>query len=484
MRLHVVLRYVGFVLLFNALFLLISAIISILNSESSTFPLLYSALVSALFGAFPLIFVPPSDYITNREGLFIVVSSWLLSCLAGTLPYMLWGGEFTFTNAWFESVSGYTTTGSTILSNIEALPLGLLFWRSATHLIGGIGIILFVLSVLPSIGIAGLVLYRMEMSQLARENFRYNAKTTLKVLLTIYLSLTVLESIALMFCGMNLFDAVTHSFATIATGGFSPKNTSIAHYNNLAMETVILIFMVLSGIHFALLFATVFEKSRNLWKSTVVRYYLAAMMVGVLMATIDVHGASYQSWGEALRYSAFQIVSVGTSTGFANSDSSVWPPISQILLLFFSLQCACTGSTSGGIKTDRVVILFKALAKQIKQIQHPHAVIPVRINNNPVPDEVLSMGILYIIAYLGIVFIASVGLIAVGMDMLSAFSASVATTGNVGPGLGTVGSMSNFSHVPGTGKWILTFTMLLGRLEIYGLLIFVLHFFRPPKGNY
>lgn len=484
MRLHVILRYVGFVFLINALFLSISAIISALNAESSVFPLLYSTIVTALFGAFPLIFVPPSRQITNNEGVIIVIASWLLSCLVGTLPYILWGGKFTFTNAWFESVSGYTTTGSSILANIEALPLGLLFWRSATHWIGGMGIIIFVLSVLPSMGIARMVLYRSEMSPLARENFRYNAKTTLKILLTIYVGLTFLETLALLFCGMNVFDAITHAFGTIATGGFSPKNSSIAYYGSPSIELAIMIFMILSGIHFALLFSTVFEKSKKLWKSTVVRYYLSAILVGIMITTLDVHRDQFQSWTEALRYSAFQIISVGTSTGFANTDTSIWPSLSQVLLIFFSLQCACAGSTSGGIKTDRIVLLGKALRKQIRLLQHPHAIIPVRINGSNIHDDVLAMGMLYVAVYLCLVFVASILLIATGVDLLSAFSGSVAATGNVGPGLGSVGSMSNFGDIPSFGKWILTFAMLLGRLEIYGLIVFFLPHMWKTKANH
>jgi trk system potassium uptake protein len=480
MRPHVILRYVGFVLLFNSSFLFIAAMISLFNSEFAFFPLLYSVLVLSLFGVFPLIFVPAPSHITNIEGFVTVVASWLISCLAGSLPYILWGGEFTFTNAWFESVSGYTTTGSSILTNIEALPLGLLFWRSATHWIGGMGIILFVLSVIPSMGVAGMILYRTEMSALARENFRYNAKTTMKILLTIYVGLTLIETVALLLCGMNLFDAITHAFGTIATGGFSPKNMSIAHYQSTSIEIVIIIFMILSGIHFALLFSTIFEKSTNLFKSTIVRYYLAALFIGVAITTINVYGNQFESWTEALRYSAFQIISVGTTTGFANADSSVWPPLSQILIIFFSLKGACAGSTSGGIKTDRIVILGKAFIKQIKMLQHPRAVIPVRVHGSSIHDDVLAMSLLYIVIYMCLVFITTTLLIALGVDMLSAFSGTVATTGNVGPGLGTVGSTGNYSAIPIPGKWILSFTMLLGRLEIYGLIIFFLpHIWRP-----
>jgi trk system potassium uptake protein TrkH len=472
MRLHVILRYIALVLLLNAAFLLISALISGFNSDSAFFPLLYSFLVVILFAVFPLIFVPATMDISNKEGLIIVVSSWLLSCLLGTMPYVLWGGEFTFTNAWFESVSGYTTTGSSILTNIEALPLGLLFWRSATHWVGGIGIIIFVLAVLPSIGISGLVLYRTEMSSHALQNFRYRTRQSVQILLSVYLGLTVLETLALLLCGMNLFDAVTHSFATIATGGFSPKNASIGYYNSISIEVVIIIFMIFSGIHFGLLFSAISGKINDLWKSTVVRYYLLALLIGVIITTITVHGSHFQSWREALRYSAFQIISVGTSTGFGTSDTSIWPPLTQLLLIFFILQCACAGSTSGGIKVDRLVVFAKSILRKSKQIQHPKGVFVIKINEEKIDDTIVDLGVLYISLYVGIVFISAVVLTAFGVDALSAFSGSAATMGNVGPGLGTVGSAGNFAHIPSFGKWILTCTMLLGRLEIYGLIIF------------
>ncbi len=474
MRLNIVIRYVGFVLLINAVFLFIASMISVIYRDQALGPLLYSSVVTALFGVFPLIFVPPSKTITNNEGLVIVVSSWLLSCLVGTLPYVLCGGEFTFTNAWFESVSGYTTTGSSILTNIEVLPPGLLFWRATTHFLGGMGIIIFVLSVLPSMGIAGMVLYRSEMSPLAKESFRQNARGTLRILFTIYIGLICLETLVLLLSGMNLFDAVTHSFATIATGGFSSKNGSIAHYNSLTIEIVIIIFMILSGIHFGMLFSAIFERHKNIFKSTIVRYYVLAIIIGVILTSFDLHGKQYPGWLDALRYAAFQIISIGTSTGFANADSSIWPSLAKILLIFFALQCACAGSTSGGIKADRLVIFGKAVIKQLRLLQHPRAIIPVRIDNKIIQDDVLTMGVLFICVYLSIVFIATIFLILLGVDLLSAFSGVVATTGNVGPGLGTVGSIGNFNHIPALGKWILTGTMLLGRLEIYGLIIFFL----------
>lgn len=471
MRPHILLRYIGVVLVFNAAFLTISAIISAVNRDSSFLPLFYSAVITLLFGAFPLIFVPPARQITNKEGFMIVMSSWLLSCLVGVIPYILWGGEFTLANAWFESVSGFTTTGSTILNDIEAIPKGLLFWRAATHWIGGIGIVVFVLSVLPAMGSARMVLYRSEMSSLAMDNFRHSTAKTLQILLVVYVGLTVLQTVLLTLCGMSLFDAVTHSFATVATGGFSTKNLSVAAFDNLAAEVIIIVFMILSGIHFGLLFNAITESPRDLWKSSVVKYYLLSLAIGIACVTVDIHGRIFPTWPAALRYASFQVLSVGTSTGFATADSAIWPPFAQLIIIFFTLQCSCAGSTSGGIKADRIVIFWKSVIKRIKKLQHPSAVVVVKINNESINDDVIEMSVLYIALYIMIVFITSALLTAMGVDSLTAFSGSAATMGNVGPGFGTVSSLGNFSQIPDLGKWILSANMLLGRVEIFGLIL-------------
>jgi trk system potassium uptake protein TrkH len=470
-RYHVILRYVGFVLLVNAAFLAFSAGISAFRHESDLLPLLYSSLVLLLFGIFPLIFVPATTHIRNDEGLIIVVLSWLLCCLAGVLPYVLYGGEFTFTNAWFESVSGFTTTGSSVLTHVEALPFGLLFWRASTHWIGGIGIIVFVLSVLPTISQAAMVLSRAEISPLAKNNFQYRAQKTLRILLTVYVSLTLLETISLIVCGMSLFDAVTHSFATIATGGFSVKSLSIAHYDSIAIESVISIFMILSGIHFGLLFLAAGGKFRAMWRSTVVRYYIGALFAGVILVSISIYGRVYSDWIDALRHASFQVISLGTSTGFASADSSGWPAFAILIMIFFTLQCACSGSTSGGIKTERIVILLKSIRARILKLRHPKAVVSVRFEGTFVNEDVLASSLLFICIYLLVVFLATVSLTAFGVDILSAFSGSAAAMGNVGPGFGRVGSLANYSHLPGVAKWILTMVMLLGRLEIFGLIL-------------
>ena len=474
MRVQIIIRYVGIILLVNAVFLFLSAAISLFTGDSAFFPLAYTCLIAVLFGTFPFVFVPGAKEISNKEGFAILVSSWLLACLFGMVPYAMWGGEFTITNAWFESVSGFTTTGSSILTNIETLPAGLLFWRSATHWIGGVGIIVFALAVMPTMGKVGLALYRTEVSALAAMNFRLQTQKTLQMIMYVYVGLTVLETLALLLCGMSLFDAINHAFATIATGGFSTKNLSIAHYSSIAIETVIMTFMILSGANFGLLFLAVRGDIKALLNSTVFRYYLLALVVGVVLVVLNLYGTVYSGWTKALRYGAFQVISVGTSTGFATTDSNVWPPFAQLVLIFFILQCACSGSTSGGIKADRMVLLWHAIKKRIMRIEHPHAVVKAKIDYMAIDNDVLEASILFIVIYVGIVFLSSLFLTILGVDILTSFSASAATMGNVGPGFGLVGSMGNFAQIPEMGKWILTGDMLLGRLEIYGIFLFLL----------
>ena len=473
MRIDVVLRYVALTLLLNALFMAIASAISFAEGDTAFLPLLYSTIVCGLFGVFPLIFVPPSQNITNKEGLLIVATSWLVTCLFGTLPYILWGGPFTPINAWFESVSGFTTTGSTILVNVEGLPQGLLFWRASTHWIGGIGIIIFVMAVLPYLGLAEMVLFRSEISALARDTFHTRARKAIQIIAGVYLVLTLLETIALMIAGMNLFDAVTHSFATIATGGFGTRNNSIAYFQSPVIEMVIMVFMVLSGVNFLLLFLAVTGKVRDILRAPVIHYYIIVMLIGIAVTVWNLHTADTIPWVRSLRESAFNVISVATSTGFATADTAVWPGTAQILLMFFALQCACSGSTSGGIKTDRIMLLGKAFKQQLLRIMHPNAVVSVRVGKNVVSDDVVNAAVLYIMVYLAIVFVAAMLLTLTGVDIVAAISGAIACMGNVGPGLGSVGSMANFAHIPDTGKLIYSAVMLLGRLEIYALFILI-----------
>ncbi len=473
MRVQVVLRYLGFVLFFNAAFLLIAAIISAAGGDNAFYSLIFSFIVCSLLGLVLIFFAPPAFDITNNEGLFIVVCSWLLSCLVGTLPYILWGSPFTFVNAWFESVSGFTTTGASIIYNIEGLAPGLLFWRSATHWMGGVGIIVFVLAVMPSMGSASMVLYRNEVSPLVQESFNYRTQKTLKILLYVYIGLTVLETLLLFFQGMGIFDAVTHSFATVATGGFSTKNTSVAHFASLGIELTLICFMILSGIHFGLLYQAITGNHHYLRDSAILRYYLTALLIGVCLVAVNLHGTVYGQWTEAFRHAAFQVVSIGTSTGFASADSAIWPAMAQLIIIFFTLQCACSGSTSGGIKVDRVILAWKSLLRRLVRLRHPRAIEVVKLDQVSVSDEVVETALIYIILYLAVLLFSALLITGFGIDIMTAFSGAAAAMGNVGPGFGAVGSMSNYSHLPETVKLILTVDMLVGRLEIFGLILFV-----------
>lgn len=470
MRTEIVIRHIGLVLIFNAIFLFISFLISLFLAESSAASLLYSALVALVFGLFPLIYVKSSDYLTILEGTSIVVFGWLTTCLVGSLPYILWGGEFSVIDAWFESVSGFTTTGSTIINDIEALPKGLLFWRSATHWLGGIGIILFTILILPGSNTSKLVLLNTEMSPLAKTNFKYRAVEILRILIYVYLGLTVLETVLLKVAGMSFFDAVNHSFATIATGGFSTKNLSIASYNSISIEVIIMIFMVLSGVHFGLTFNTITGNKKNLFKSSIFKAYISFLFIGIVLVALKLYLNGMYSWWDSVRYASFQVISLGTTTGFATVDTAHWPSFTIIVLIYFTIQCAMIGSTSGGLKFDRIFIFFKSIVKQIKSIQHPRAVLSLKIDGNPINEKTELHTMIFIILYLGIILITTLLLTFLNIDTLTAFSGSAATIGNVGPGFAHVSSLGNYSDLPNLGKLILSINMILGRLEIFGII--------------
>ncbi|MDX9846453.1 MAG: TrkH family potassium uptake protein [Tenuifilaceae bacterium] len=471
MRPHIIIRYIGLVLVLSAGLMFLSFLVSVYYGDSGQTPLLLSCILTALTGAFPTVFVPPTSQISNKEGYVIVVLSWILICFFGMLPYVMWGGEFSLVNAWFESVAGFTTTGSTILKDIEALPMGLLFWRSATHWLGGIGIILFMLVIVPALGKARMSLSRLEMSPLAKTNFHYRTNKTLRVVILVYLGLTIAQTVLLYFFGMNLFDAVTHTFGTVATGGFSPKNASIGHYNSLAIEITVIVFMFLAGMHFGVLYNAFSFKRTKWYKSSIVQFYTFSILAGIVFVTLNIWGKGYESFPQALRYAAFQVVSISTTTGYATADTTIWPPFSVMILIFFTFQCACAGSTAGGIKVDRVVIFFQTLRRQVLKLQHPQAVIPVRVDGQPIDDETVDSVLLFIVLYVLILFLTGLALTAMGVDITTAFSASAATISTVGPGFGEVGSTSNYALIPDLGKILLTFNMLLGRLEIFGLML-------------
>ncbi len=472
MRPDVILRYMGMILLLDAGMMAASAAVSLASGmDTGFYPLLMSFLLTGALGAFPLIFVSRSEQITNKEGYFIVVGSWLVSCVVGSFPYLMWGGEFSLADAWFESVSGYTTTGSTILGNVEALPRGLLFWRSSTHLLGGVGVVMFALVVLPALGRTKMTLSSVEISSMAKDNYRYRTQKMVQVLLVVYLGMVAAETGLLRMAGMGWFDAVNHSFSTVATGGFSTRNLSIAYYDNPAIEIIITVFMVLSSIHFGVIFATITGKANNIFNSEVTRYYLGCLAAGSLAIAVSLWAASeYPTFGEALRTACFQLASIASTTGFATADTNVWTSLAMAIILLFSLQCGMAGSTAGGIKADRVLLSMKVMKARILQQQHPNAIIRIKLNNIIQDREVVGSAMLFIVIYLLLLFVGTVLVTAFGVDLVTAGSSIVASMGNIGPGFGQVGSMGNYSALPEPVKFIETLFMLLGRLEIFGFI--------------
>lgn len=472
MRLNVVLRYVGMVLLFVAAFMLLSAMIALYGDRDSSFsPLLLSTLLTALLGAFPLLFVDKSDQITTKEGYCIVVGAWLVSCVVGMFPYLIWGGEFNLVNAWFESVSGFTATGASILNDIEGLPRGILFWRISSAWIGGIGVVMFALVILPSMGRNKLTLSSVELSALAKDNYRYRTQIIVRILLVVYVGLTMVTTVLLHMAGMNWFDALNHGMSAAATCGFSTKNTSIAYFNSPLIETIIIGTMIAAGLHFGLIFATVTGKRHNVFRSEVTRIYLAIIVVVTLVIGVSLRVEDvYPSLVTSMRHALFQTVALITTSGFATADSSVWTPLAIVLLMFCSFMCACAGSTSGGLKVDRVLLAFKVIRNKIKQQQHPAAVLRVRVDGMMQESGTLEAVMTFIVIYIALIFIGTLFSALCGVDLMTSFSSSLASMGNVGPAFGEVGSMSNFSRLPAAVKLSNTLLMLFGRLEIFGLI--------------
>lgn len=472
MRIDLVLRYVGMVMLFIAAFMLVSVGISYASGVDSAFyPLLLSALLTALLGAFPQIFVEKKGHLSTKEGFAVVVGSWLVACIVGMFPYLIWGGEFNLINAWFESVSGFTTTGATILNDIEALPRGLLFWRMSSTWIGGMGVVMFALVILPSMGRSKMTLSNVELSTLAKENFNYRTQVIVRILLVVYVGLTLLSLVSLKMAGMNWFDSLCHAMSAVATSGFSTKNLSIAFYNSPAIETILILTMAISGIHFGLIYATVTGKRNNVFRSEVTRYYVSMLLVMSLLIAISLYGADlYSTFSTSFRHAVFQVVSVTTTSGFATADTNLWTPFAVVILIVGSLVCASAGSTTGGLKINRLILAVKMMKARLLQQRHPNAVIRVRLDGMIQEHDMLHSVMVFIVAYVVLILIGALIGTMWGLDLTTAFTGSVACMGNIGPGFGEVGSMDNFASMPAVIKGVDSLLMLFGRLEIFGLI--------------
>ena len=452
--------------------LLSAAVSAIYGFDSAFSPLLLSSLITFLFGIFPLIFVRREKDINTREGIAILILAWLLSCIFGMLPYILWGGEFTVANAWFESSSGITTSGATILEDIESLPHGLLFWRSSTHYIGGLGVVVFIMMILPAFGAVRFRMSKMEVMDISRDNYHYATDKFIKVVVTVYLGLTAAAIVSLLLAGMPLFDAVNHALSVCATGGFSTRNASIAAYDSPLIEIILMVFMILASLHFGLIYSSFATRSFKVLQNPVTKFYLLTIFVTSIAIALDIYfGKAVEGFGQSLRVAFFEVIATISTTGFAIADTNGWPVFSTMLMIAVAVQCGCSGSTTSGLRTDRVWILRKAAHAQLTRMAHPNAVVQVRSGNSVVDNELLTSVSIYVILYFVLAFFFALIYSFFGFDLHETISVSVAMMSNVGPAYGSVGTMSNYAAVAPLAKWIMGLQMIIGRLGIFSALM-------------
>lgn len=475
MNLGIISRNVGIALICNAIFMLLSAGVAALYSFDSSFsPLVLSALITGIFGIFPLIFVRRSRDINTREGLAILLLAWLLSCIFGMLPYVLWGGEFSLVNAWFESASGITTTGATILQDIEALPHGLLFWRSSSHYIGGLGVVVFIMMILPSFGSVRFRMSKMDVLDVSRENYHYVSNKYVRVIVTVYAGITILSFVSLLLAGMPLFDAANHALSVTATGGFSTRNASIAAFDSPLIEGILIFFMIVATLHFGLIYASFASRSFKVLRNPVTKFYLFTILLTGLAVTLDLYFShTVDGFLQALREGFFEVTATISTTGFAIADTNGWPVFSTLILLFVAMQCGCSGSTTSGLRSDRVLILMQACRAQIVKFAHPNAVVHVRTGGTIIERDLLESVTTFTILYLFFTFIGGLIYSLFGFDLLESIGISIAMMSNVGPAFGSVGTMANFAAVPALAKVIMGIQMIIGRLGIVSILMII-----------
>jgi trk system potassium uptake protein TrkH len=471
-NLKIILKIMGFLLLVEGIFMLFSLPFSLYYQDGQHMAILLSFLITSGTGftIYTLTGKREKSTVNKREGFVIVTMTWVLISFFGTLPYLLSGTIPSFTNAFFETMSGFTTTGASILTDIEALPRSILFWRSMTHWIGGMGIIVLTVAILPFLGIGGMQLYSAEMPGVTKDKLHPRITETAKRLWGIYILFTIVETVLLMLGGMDLFDGLCHSFGTMATGGFSTKNASVADFSPY-IQYVIIFFMFLAGTNFTLHYMILQGRTRGVLKNDEFKTYLYtilgfSLIIGILLVSKTGLGTE-----KGFRDALFQVVSITTTTGYVTSNYLAWPGYTWFLLFLLMFVGGMAGSTGGGIKVVRHVLMFKNARQELKRNIHPQAIIPVRLNGKAVSQEIIFKVMAFFLIYVLTLVAGTVVMSLLGLDFQTAIGASVATVGNIGPGLGGVGPIENYAFIPAFGKWVLSFLMLLGRLELFTVLI-------------
>ncbi|MCG2460979.1 TrkH family potassium uptake protein [Flavobacteriaceae bacterium F89] len=487
---QIIFHLMGLLLLCNGFFMLSAAVVSGVYSDGVTLHISLAAIITMIVGVMAMFLTRGhKKEVKTREGYIIVTMGWIIMSVSGMLPYLFSGAIPSVTNAFFETMSGYTTTGASIVDNIEGLPEGILFWRSLTHWIGGMGIIVLAIAILPLLGIGGMQLFAAEAPGPTGDKLHPRITDTAKRLWLIYLGYTIAESILLKFAGMSYFDAINHSMATLSTGGFSTKNASLAYWNNQPLiQYIVILFMFLAGSNFVLSYFAFKGKIQRVLRDEEFRFYTGFIITFTLIAALVIYFQAHvpvsnyhpMVWGEgegAFRHALFQVLTVVTTTGFVTADFTNWTPFLTIYFFGMMFLGGCAGSTAGGIKVMRHLLIIKNGVLEFKRTLHTNAVIPVRYNKKTVKEHIVYNIIAFFVLYMLLFIIGALVLGFLGLDFESAIGGAASSLGNVGPAFGTLHPLANFNSLPALGKWWCSFLMLSGRLELFTVLILLTPYF-------
>lgn len=477
---YLISQLIGILLLINGVFMLLCLPFSFYFKEGGHSSLIISGLITIGVGGTLWVFSNRNTEkeLKKRDGYLVVTLGWVAMSAFGAMPYILSGAIPTYTNAFFETVSGYSTTGASILTNIEALPKGILFWRSLTQWIGGMGIIVMAVAILPILGIGGMQLFVAEAPGVSPDKLKPRIQDTAKRLWLIYIGLTFLQMILLMFGGMSFYDAINHSMTTMATGGFSTKNSSAAEFSPF-IQYVIILFMLIAGTNFTLTYFITKFRFKKVLANEEFRYYVIFVLLYAVIISLIIFNVSENSYEKSFRDALFQVVAIVTTTGYVSADYTQWTPFVTMIIFILMFFGASAGSTAGGVKIVRHVILIKNSILELKRQLHPSAIIPVRFNGKAVSQDITFNILAFIMIYLAIFATGVIVMSAFGVDFLTSIGAVATSLGNIGPGVGSVGPVDNFAHLPQFSKWFLAFLMLLGRLELFTvLMLFTPYFWR------
>ena len=481
MNYFLVINLIGKVLVILSVFMMLPLLVSLLYKGTDTTSFFVSVIITFLTGIILHLTNKKQEQeeLRHREGFAIVTLSWLAISFFGAIPYLLSGTFSTLTDAFFESISGFTTTGASVLTDIEVLPKGVLFWRSLTQWIGGMGIIVFSLAILPFLGTGGMQLFKAEVPEITVDKLRPRIIDTAKALWIIYTVLTLTALVFLLLGGMTFFDACCHALTTLATGGFSTKNASIGHYNSPYIDTVVTIFMILAGINYSLYYLTLQRRYMRFISNCEFQFYIFTVAISISMITLTLYSFGNFTFAQSLDDAAFQVASIITTTGFATANYENWPFFAQAILLVLMLFGGMIGSTAGGMKQVRILLMLKQGLREIYQQIHPRAIITIKLDNKNVSSEVRGSIWGFLFLFVAVCILATLVMTALGLDLITSATTVISAISNVGPALGDAGPAENYSRIPTLGKWVLSLCMLIGRLEVYTVIIlFMPHFWK------